>query len=902
VTPVLVVSHHADIVGGGELSLLGLLEGLDRARWTPTLVVPADGPLAARARALGVPTQVVPMPTPRHPGPAVLRSLLALRALAREARLVHANGVRAMCYAGLAGRLVPRPVVWHVRVADRDPVLDRLLVRLASAVVVNSRAVGRRFGTPAPRKVRCIYNGVDLARFAPRPPSPALRAALGLPPEAPVVVSVGRFVAFKGYGHLLDAAAAVQARRPGVRWLLVGDGPLRGELEARCRSLGLASLVTFAGWREDVPDLLALGDLFVLPSLAEHFGRVLIEAMALGKPVVATAAGGVPEVVADGETGLLVPPADPEALAGAVEALLADRERAARLGVAARRRAETAFSQAGHAEAMAALFRELTGADPRTRGGPAPSEGASTAPSESSPRRDGRGTAAAWSSQARGAAGSTNPREPVAGGAGGERHEALSPQVGGSGRPTRSGAAQGGARSARRPPRTGVAGWLTPRSRVRTVLVLVLALAAVRYGHAVLKLALTAPFIDFANFYVYTATVAAGLDPFDPAQLARMDAELRIPHAIVPPTYGPAGHLLLLPFTALPFWLASLLWLGLGQGCLVAALGLWWRRLRPDPVLAFAGLVVVLGFQPILEEIAIGNLNLPALPLLALAGLGVAAGRPLLAAAPLSWAVHLKPQYALLVPFLVWLGAGRAAGLALALAAAWAVLAVLVFGHTWVGGYLAFLLVGSADLHAWLKNLSPHAMLHRLLSHPAPHPLVDATAVLLAAAITLAVLWATRRARSGEPETRLTAWALGLAAVPLVSPLTEEVHLVALLLPLLLALWRLPRRSGPGEVGLLLGAAVLLASRYSLEAFPLFASGVPSLAHGGKALGAAALAVVLARSLSRATADREAGEHRDPLARACAPHGGAGSAVEAWEAAAGAREDRPNSCLERPVP
>lgn len=360
-TPLVVVSNHADIVGGGEESLLGLLGALDRACWAPAVVVPAEGALAARARALGSPVHVIPLPSLRRPGRALLRTLGDLRCLVTTtaAALIHANGSRAMAYAGVAGRLTRRPVIWHVRIAERDPLLDRVLGRLADRVIVVSEAVARRFPRGLAPRLRVIHNGVDLARFASRPPSAGLRRELGVPDGAPAVVSVGRFVAVKGYAHLLDAAAELEAERPGVHWILVGDGELRRTLEAQARRLGLAGRVHFTGWRDDVPELMALGDLFVLPSLGEAFGRVLIEAMAMAKAVVATDAGGMPEIVLDGETGLLVPPGQPKPLAGAVLALLNDSTRAERLGAAGRRRAHADFSLARHAAAVQALYDEL---------------------------------------------------------------------------------------------------------------------------------------------------------------------------------------------------------------------------------------------------------------------------------------------------------------------------------------------------------------------------------------------------------------------------------------------------------------------------------------------------------------------------------------------------------------
>jgi glycosyltransferase involved in cell wall biosynthesis len=362
---VLAVSNHAEVVGGGEISFLALLQGLDRSRWQPVVAVPGEGRVATACRALGLSTHVIPLPTLRSLGPSAVCSVAALRRLTGQTRasVLHANGSRAMAYAGVAGRLARRPVVWHVRVAEPEGLFDRALGGLASAIVVNSRAVGRRFAWAPAGKVRCIYNGIDLVRFRPGPPAPGLRAALGLPDGREVVGSAGRFVPYKGYASLLEAVPLVRQARPGVHWLLVGDGEQRGMLEARATALGVAGEVHFVGWRDDVPDVFALCDLVVLPSLGEHFGRVLIEAMAMARPVVATDAGGVPEVVRHGETGLLVPPGDPKALAEAVLALLADPERRARLGSAGRRDVEARFGLARHAAAVEALYRELARPD-----------------------------------------------------------------------------------------------------------------------------------------------------------------------------------------------------------------------------------------------------------------------------------------------------------------------------------------------------------------------------------------------------------------------------------------------------------------------------------------------------------------------------------------------------------
>jgi glycosyltransferase involved in cell wall biosynthesis len=362
---ILAVSNHGDVVGGGELSLLDLLAGLSRSKWTPHAVVPAEGEVARRCRAIELPVHVIPLPTLRRPCIQMLRSILAIRRVIRASGvdLLHANGSRAMFFAGLAGWLTGRPTIWHVRVADPEPVLDRVLASMAQAIIVNSDAVARRFSGGSLRKVHRIHNGVNLSRFNPRSTPPGLRSSLGISDSSPLVVSVGRFVPYKGYRHLVEAARLVENSMPGVHWILVGDGEQWQELEARCQSLGLQAQIHFPGWREDIPEILSACDIFVLPSLSEHFGRVVIEAMAMGKPVVVTDAGGVPEIVADGLCGLLVQPGQAAPLAEALLSLLRDPARRGRMGDAGRHRAEASFDLVRHVGAVESIYAALMGGD-----------------------------------------------------------------------------------------------------------------------------------------------------------------------------------------------------------------------------------------------------------------------------------------------------------------------------------------------------------------------------------------------------------------------------------------------------------------------------------------------------------------------------------------------------------
>jgi glycosyltransferase involved in cell wall biosynthesis len=363
---VLLLANFADFVGGGEESLLGLAARLDRRRVRLLGSVTAEGEVGARLRALGVPVSVVPLPRLRPwtlLGAAVglwrLRALLARERVA----LVHAHGSRGALYAGVACHRLGVPLVWHVRVADPDPPLDRWLVRLSTAIVVNSAATAARLRRVprAAAKTTIVPNGVDLARFAPGPADPALREALDLDPLVPTIGYFGRLERGKGVDVLLEAASRLHAKLPATAFLFVGDGPLREPLAARALGSGLPA--RFVGYRDDVAALLRVCAVVVLPSRQEAFGRVLIEAMATGVPVVATAVGGIPEVCVDGVTALLVPPEDPDALAVAIALTLTDHAATAARVAAAAADVRARFDLAAHAAAVQAVYARMLGTE-----------------------------------------------------------------------------------------------------------------------------------------------------------------------------------------------------------------------------------------------------------------------------------------------------------------------------------------------------------------------------------------------------------------------------------------------------------------------------------------------------------------------------------------------------------
>jgi glycosyltransferase involved in cell wall biosynthesis len=362
---------HASGLGGAEHSLLALLAALDRSRYRPVLAAP-PGPLADAASALGVDVRRLPLPRlqGRWSSPWRLgRGVSALRGVARAERaaIVHGNVLRASAYAAPAARAAGCPLVWHVRDLHRRGPAAAWLCREAAAVLAISRSVAAAL--PCADRATVVYNSVTVPAATPRS-----RAELGLPPVGPLVAMAATLRRWKGHDDFLEMAArAAPGMGEAVRFVLIGgsifdddEADYGADLVQRAAALGLADRVIFLGQRDDLADLWPHLALLVHPARAEPFGRVVAEALVAGVPVVAYRDGGVPEIVDDGESGLLVAPGDVGALADAVARLMADPELRNRLARCGQLRAARRFAPATHARAVEAVYdRLLAGAGPR---------------------------------------------------------------------------------------------------------------------------------------------------------------------------------------------------------------------------------------------------------------------------------------------------------------------------------------------------------------------------------------------------------------------------------------------------------------------------------------------------------------------------------------------------------
>jgi glycosyltransferase involved in cell wall biosynthesis len=250
----------------------------------------------------------------------------------------------------------------RVRVYRR---LDLLALRFFSMVITVSEDLRQELlaaGLPGERVVT-IHNAIDAEAFASQDIQPGahLRQQLGLGRNQPVITVVGRLIPGKGHRYFLEAAGQVLRALPEARFLVVGVGPLRGTLEALSVALGIQQAVSFLGFRRDVAALMKASDLIVLPSLEEGLSVVLLEALSLARPLVATAVGGTPEVVKHKETGVLVPPADPKPLAEAMLYLLNHPEEGKRLAERGREIVLQQFSVETTARKIADVYREVLG-------------------------------------------------------------------------------------------------------------------------------------------------------------------------------------------------------------------------------------------------------------------------------------------------------------------------------------------------------------------------------------------------------------------------------------------------------------------------------------------------------------------------------------------------------------
>lgn len=351
--------------GGIEKRLAALLPELNRPPFRVSVVCLRErGALADSLEQAGVPVKLIPLRSRLDP--------FGLRALARWMReqrvdLVHSHMYRSNVPATIAARRagVPRVLcqvhnvdTWETR---RQRWMDRWLLRWRTTMLAVSEEVKRDIVDTLqcpPERVRVLYNGIDVREYGSVPPRPEMRRELGVPAMHRLVVVLARLVEQKGHSRLFRALENVRSELPPTHVLLLGDGKLREALGREVRERGLEKMVSFAGHRDDVPAILALADVSVLPSDREGFSNAVVESMAAGVPVVATDVGGNREAIVHGESGFLVARDNPDDLGQTLRTILADDALRHRMSEVARRHARR-FSLDTMLEETRRLYLEL---------------------------------------------------------------------------------------------------------------------------------------------------------------------------------------------------------------------------------------------------------------------------------------------------------------------------------------------------------------------------------------------------------------------------------------------------------------------------------------------------------------------------------------------------------------
>jgi glycosyltransferase involved in cell wall biosynthesis len=381
---ILYLDHSAKQVGGGQFSLLLLLNHLDRSRYRPILVCGRRGWLSQKAEELCVQVHVLPI----HPrlldmyreelrvnpwagfeyayqvGPSVIDLRRMIHRLGIT--LVHTNETLSHILGGLASRAAGVNHISHIRSIYKPGIqgdaIRRAIVTLSDRVIVVSKAVKEMFKPfrRANARVRTIYNAVDTSAFKGSENRDLIRKQLGIKNGEVAVGIVGRLVAWKGHELFLNAASKVAEQIPWARFVVVGEGPLMGHLVRFAESLRIDGRTNFVGFREDVLEVISSLDILVLSSVEpDPFPRVVIEAMTVGMPVVAVKTGGVEEALGNREGGVVVPHQDPLLLADEIVHLIHNPEVARLLGDLGKDRARRLYNPELHARNVEAVYEEL---------------------------------------------------------------------------------------------------------------------------------------------------------------------------------------------------------------------------------------------------------------------------------------------------------------------------------------------------------------------------------------------------------------------------------------------------------------------------------------------------------------------------------------------------------------
>ncbi len=361
----------APFFSGAERALLLTLQSLDPSRYQPYVLAGTDGEFAAEVRALGIPCHVVAIRQLDRKAPiAGVMSLAAVGrwALRYRVSLIHANDMPSFQPGGYVARRLRVPSVVHLRFPDTAAGFRWFLRPGFSRALFVSGALKKSAIDEAADifegRSQVLHDWVRPQASWSAAERASCRHALGLPTDRTVVALTGQIAEIKGIWDFVEAAAILASRGPEPFFAVLGDdlkngGQTRRAMEQRVADLGLADRFKFLGFRLDAPRIVQAFDIIAVPSHVEPLGNATLEAMAAGRPVIGSRVGGIPEMIVDGETGMLVPPSDPLSLANAISRLVSEPARREAMSAAARTRASQAFGRDLHGQQLQACYDRL---------------------------------------------------------------------------------------------------------------------------------------------------------------------------------------------------------------------------------------------------------------------------------------------------------------------------------------------------------------------------------------------------------------------------------------------------------------------------------------------------------------------------------------------------------------
>jgi glycosyltransferase involved in cell wall biosynthesis len=355
-------------VGGAEQVLVTEVEGLDKNRYRPLVsVISEKGPMGLVIEKMGIPVIPLCRMKKKQFDPGIIKDL---KAIMRQERvtLVHTHLYDGGKYGRLAARLAKVPAIIHtvhnvyVKRRPKYHWINRGLSFFTDRIIAVSGAVKDsviHYDHIQPEKIQVLYNGIDLPQPGFQGNRVPIRSALGIKTDEVAIGVVARLEEQKGHKVLLEALTLIPHLHGRLKAVFVGDGGLRQSLGAETRERGLSDRVLFLGTRKPIFPILEALDLFVLPSLWEGFSMALLEAMAMGLPVIATNVGGAEEVITSGRDGFLIPPGEPRVLAEAIQEALTNRERFLQMAREGRKRVREHFSKERHQSLLQGLYQEV---------------------------------------------------------------------------------------------------------------------------------------------------------------------------------------------------------------------------------------------------------------------------------------------------------------------------------------------------------------------------------------------------------------------------------------------------------------------------------------------------------------------------------------------------------------